>query len=152
MPMCDAKTLLQQVKLYDAHINNKLEEAARIRALATKITSTLKPDVVSGSGEQDKIGDAIARIIDLEREANAIIDAYVNLKKYVDEIIEKVPDPEEYNVLKKRYFLYERWEQIALEMNMSHRNVTRLHGRALQTVNELLKKEKLSLNVLECPN
>lgn len=149
--MCDAKTLLTQVKLYDAHINNKLEEIARIRALATKITSTLKQDVVSGGGNQDKIGDAVAKIADLEREANAIIDAYIDLKKQVDIIVEQVPDPEEYNVLKKRYFLHERWEQIALEMNMSHRNVTRLHGRALQTVNELLKKEKLSLNVLECP-
>lgn len=149
--MCDAKTLLTQVKLYDAHINNKLEEIAQIRALATKITATLKPDVVSGGGDDDKLGNYVAKIVDLEREANAIIDAYVDLKKYVDNIVEQVPDPEEYNVLKKRYFLHERWEQIAMEMNMSHRNVTRLHGRALQTVNELLKKEMLSLNVLECP-
>ena len=137
--MSDAKTFLQQVKLYDTHINVKLEELSRIKALSTKITATLKQDVVSGGGNQDKIGDAVAKIVDLEREINAIIDAYVDLKRQVEEVVEKVTDPDEAAVIYKRYFLHERWEQIAMEMNMSHRTVTRLHGRALQRVNDLLK-------------
>lgn len=147
MTMCDAKTFLQQVKLYDTHINTKIEEMARLKALATKITATLKQDVVSGGGNQDKLGDAVAKIVDLEREINAIIDAYIDLKRQVEEVVEKVSDPDEAAIIYKRYFLNERWEQIAMEMNMSHRNVTRLHGRALQTVNELLK-QKLDL---KCP-
>ena len=137
--MCDAKTFLQQVKLYDTHINTKLEELARLKALTTKITATLKQDVVSGGGNQDKIGDAVAKIVDLEHEINTIIDTYVDLKRKVEVVVEKVTDPDQAAILYKRYFLYERWEEIALEMNMSHRNVTRLHGRALQTVNDLLK-------------
>lgn len=139
--MCDAKTLLQQVKLYDTHINVKLEELSRTKALATKITATLKQDVVSGSGNQDKLGDAVAKIVDMEREINAIIDAYVNLKRQVEEVVDKVADPDQAAILYKRYFLYERWEQIALEMNMTYRNVCYIHGKALLTVNKLLESE-----------
>lgn len=139
--MCDAKTFLQQVKLYDTHINTKIEEMDNLKALATKITATLKQDVVSGGGNQDKIGDAVAKIVDLEREINAIIDAYIKLKRQVNDVVDKVTDPDQAAVLYKRYFLYERWEQIALEMNMTYRNVCYIHGKALQTVNRLLESE-----------
>ena len=139
--MCDAKTFLTQVKLYDTHINTKIEEMARLKGLATKITATLKQDVVSGGGNHDKVGDAVAKIVDLEREINAIIDAYVDLKRQVEEVIEKVTDPDQAAVLYRRYFLNERWEQIALDMNMTYRNVCYIHGKALQTVNKLLESE-----------
>ena len=35
----EAKEYLQQVKLLDVHINNRMEELASLKALATKITS-----------------------------------------------------------------------------------------------------------------
>ena len=57
--MNDAKSFLQQVELCDKHINNKLEQVAQLRELATKITATWKQDVVSGGGDQDKIGYAL---------------------------------------------------------------------------------------------
>lgn len=139
--MCDAKTFLQQVKLYDTHINTKLEELDRLMALATKITPILKQDVVSGSGNQDKLGDAVAKMVDLEREINAIIDAYIKLKRQVNDVVDKVTDPDQAAILYKRYFLYERWEQIALEMNMTYRNVCYIHGKALLTVNKMLNSE-----------
>lgn len=143
--MSDAKAFLQQVKLYDTHINVKLEELSRIKALTTKITPTLKQDVVSGSGNQDKLGDAVAKIVDLEREINAIIDAYIKLKRQVNDVVDKVTDPDQAAVLYKRYFLYERWEQIALEMNMTYRNVCYIHGKALLTIKKLLESESFHI-------
>ena len=139
--MCDAKTFLQQVKLYDTHINTKLEEMARLKALTTKITATLKQDVVSGGGNQDKLGDAVAKIVDLEREINTIIDTYVDLKRKVEVVVDKVTDPDQAAILYKRYFLYEQWEQIALEMNMTFRNVCYIHGKALQEVTRVMNGE-----------
>lgn len=138
----EAQEYLLQVKKLDANIYSKLEQVAHLKAMTLKITTTLKQDVVSGGGNQDKIGDAIAKIIDLENEINQDIDAYVDKKREICMVIEKVKDPDQMAVLQKRYLLYESWEQIALEMYCTYRNVCYIHGRALQAVTELLKEGK----------
>lgn len=127
----EAKRMLQQVRLFDIHINSKLEELDKLKALTVKITTTIKPDVVSTSGNQDKIGDAVARIVDLQTEINQAVDKYVDKKKCVSDIIEQIQDPDHVAILYKRYFHYERWEQIAYEMGWGIRHTTRIHGYAL---------------------
>ena len=127
----EAKRMLQQVRLFDIHINSKLEELDKLKALTLKITTTIKPDVVSSSGNQDKIGDAVARIVDLQNEINQAADKYVDRKKYVSDIIERIEDPDHVAILYKRYFHYERWEQIACEIGCTYRNVCYIHGKAL---------------------
>lgn len=135
----DAKTFLKQVELYDTHINNKLEELNSLKSMTLKITTTLKHDVVSGSGNQDKLGNAVAKMVDLENEINQTIDAFVERKKAVNTLIEQVPDSDQLKVLHKRYFEYKTWEEIACDMHMSFRNVCYIHGRALQAVDEIMK-------------
>lgn len=133
---------LRQVKLCDAHINNMLEELAHLKALATKITTTLKQDAVSGGGFGDKVGDTVSRIIDMEAEIDRAIDEFVDKKKEVKSVIEQVKDPDQLNVLLKCYILHESLEQIACEMGYSYRNICYIHGRALQTVGDILKDRR----------
>lgn len=133
-----AKEYLQQVKLCDVHVNNNLEELSKLKDMVYHITSTLRGDVVSGSGSQDKLGDAVAKIVDLEAEINEAVDAYVDKKREVSKTIERIKDPDQVQVLHKRYFEYLTWEQIACEMHMTYRNVCYIHGRALQAMAELI--------------
>ena len=135
----EAKRLLQQVRLFDIHINSKLEELDKLKALTLKITTTIKPDVVSSSGNLDKIGDAVAKIVDLQTEINHAVDKFVDRKKYVSDIIEQIQDPDHVAILYKRYFNYERWEQIAYEMGWGIRHTTRVHGYALMAFAERMK-------------
>lgn len=137
--MCDAKAYLKKIELLDAHINNKLNDLHTLRSLVTKITATISPVVVSGSGNQDKLGDAIAKIVDLQDEINRKIDNYVDLKREISAMLEHLEDPDFVKVLHKRYFEYKPWEQIACEMNFSYRNVCYIHGKALQAVEGLLE-------------
>lgn len=137
-----AKDFLKQVRLCDIHINNKLEEKARLQALALKITSSWSSEHVSGSGNQDKMGDAIAKITDLDREIDMEIDSFINKKRTVKAVIGKVDNPDQLDILYKRYIQYESFEQIANELNMSYRNVCYIHGKALQSVIELMKAVK----------
>lgn len=136
----DAKAYLKQVRYYDTQINCKLEERQRLMELATKVTSTLRSDAASGSSNQDKLGGAVAKIADLDSEINRDIDVFVDLKKEARTIVDQVKDATELSILLKHYFLYESLEQIACEINMAYRNVTRIHGRALLSVGEILKK------------
>ena len=139
MQMCDAKAYLRKIELLDAHINNKLNDLHTLRTLVTKITATISPVCVSGSGNQDKLGDAIAKIIDLQDEINRKIDNYVDLKREISAKLELIDVADYVKVLHKRYFEYKPWEQIACEMNCTFRNVCYIHGKALQAFAALME-------------
>lgn len=138
----DAKEYLSQIRKYDELINNKLTTISSLRSLVTSITIELKSDVVQTSGAKDTMGSTIDRIIDLEREIDADIDRLVNLKREIMSVIDKVEDPILIDILYKRYFHYKKWEGIAIETNYSYRQVTRLHGQALQEVRKILKEQE----------
>ena len=137
-----AKEFLKQVRLCDIHINNKLEEKARLESLALKITSSWSSEHVSGSCNQDKLGDAVSKIADMERDINKAVDEFIDKKKEVIAVLEKVQNPDQLDILYKRYIQYESFEQIANEMSMSYRNICNIHGKALQSVIELMKAVK----------
>lgn len=136
--MADAKAYLRQVKLYDTHINNKLEELARLKVLATQITSSIKPVPAFGGGNSDKLGNIVAKIVDLENEINEAVDVYVDKQREIGRLLEKLEDADQVAVLHKRYFEDKPWEQIACEMHMTYRNVCYIHGRALQEMGRLV--------------
>lgn len=138
----NAKEFLQQVRLCDTQINNKLEEVANLKDMVLNITSSVGGEVVSGGGgSQDKLGDAVAKIVTLEGDINKLIDSYINKKNYIRSVVDRLKSSDQIDVLYKRYFCYKTWEEIACEMHMSYRNVCYIHGRALQSVDAILKEE-----------
>lgn len=137
--MIDAKRYLQQIRLYDSRINTKLEELQRLNEMVLRITPTLKDDVSSSGGSQDKFADTMAKIVDLKAEINRDIDRYVNAKQEIGGTFDMLSDPDQLQILHKRYAQYKTWEQIACDMHMSYRNVCYIHGKALQAVNEIMK-------------
>lgn len=148
--MTDAKVYLKRIRLYDSHINNKMEELERLKAMVTKITQTLREDAGGGSRSQDKIGDAVSRMVDLQVELNAEIDRYIDSKAEICNALNKIQKQRYFDVLYKRYVLFKTWQQIADEMGYTDlRNVYRLHGRALLAFNRILceEKEEWPLNV-----
>lgn len=148
--MTDAKAYLKRIRLYDSHINNKMEELERLKAMVTKITQTLRDDAGGGSRSQDKVGDAVSRMVDLQAELNAEINRYVDSKAEIRNALNKIQKQRYFDVLYKRYVLFKTWQQIADEMGYEDiRNVYRLHGRALLAFNRILceEKEEWPLNV-----
>lgn len=139
--MTDAKAYLKRIRLYDSHINNKMEELERLKAMVTKITQTLREDAGGGSRSQDKIGDAVSRIVDLQVELNAEIDRYIDSKAEICNALNKIQKQRYFDVLYKRYVLFKTWQQIADDMGYADvRSVYLLHGRALQAFNKILSK------------
>ncbi len=137
-----AKEYLLQVKRCDVHIDDLLEELAWLKAKATKITSTLSPEPGGGSGNQDKLGDAVAKIIDMQREVNDAINAFVDKKNEIRELLEQIQNATLLEILLKVYFQYQTLEQVACEMGYSYKQITRLHGNALVVVGKLLENKR----------
>lgn len=137
--MLDAKRYLQQIRLYDSRISAKLEELQHTKEMALRVTPTLKKDAASGTGTQDKLAEAVAKIVDLEAAINEDISRYIAARQEISAVIDKLSDPDQLQVLHMRYVQYKTWEQIACDMGFSYRWVCTIHGRALQQVENFLK-------------
>lgn len=140
--MSEAKDYLLKIRLYDARIENGLQELSALEDMVTRITPVLKQDMVSGSHSQDKLGDTVAKIADLRDQINRDVDAFVDLKKEAAAKLAQIENPDYYKVLHLRYIRNFTFERIAIEMNYSYRGVCYLHGRALQAFEKVMEKEK----------
>lgn len=78
--------------------------------------------------------DIIGKIVDLENEINADIDKLVDLKREMVAIIKAVKNPEFQTLLELRYLCFKTWEQIAVEMGYSTRNIYKLHDSAIAAI------------------
>lgn len=134
-----AKKRLKQIKWLDAQIDGLIQDLADAQAKATKVTSVISPAVVSRSTDPDQLEAGVMKIIELKKQINQKIDEFVDRKREMESIIEKVEDADQVNVLRKRYFEYKSWEQIAVEVGCKYRNVHYIHGDALKVVEALLK-------------
>lgn len=138
--MSEAKDYLNKIKWYDVLIDSKLEEMERLNDLVRRITPSMSG--AAGGGNGDKLGDTVAKIVDLQDEINRNIDDFVNLKSEASVMMEQIKQPEYYHVLHKRYVLFQTFERISNDMGYSYRTVLNLHGRALQAFEKVLKAKK----------
>lgn len=138
-----AQDELQKILLDDAKINSKLEELARLKALATKVTAVMDSEVVSRTRNPDTMGDTVSRIIEAQDEINRLIDSYVDRKAYFSKIIDGLNNPMQIRVLYGHYFFGKSFQQIADEIGYTRRNICYIHGDALLAVENALQKEKL---------
>lgn len=135
----EAKELLEKAGLYQAHIDGILEQIAHMEDLALRITTCLKPVAVSGGGAGDKVGNAVARIVDDTNKMLLDVEKWRAAQRDIGAIIAKLDKEDEVGVLYKKYLHFKDWEQIAAEMCCTERNAQIIHGKALASVNELLK-------------
>ena len=133
-----AKEYLEQIKKLDTLINNKLAESKQWLDLALNITSKTDGERVQSSGDKQTMANAIEKCVDIEREVNAFIDEYISKKKEIIKTIERLPEAE-YDVLHKIYVQYKTLYEVADERDIAYSWATSIHGRALKSLDEILK-------------
>lgn len=133
-----AKAKLKRIKWLDVQIDGLIHDLEIEKNRATKVTATISPVVVAHSGNQGNIEDPVLKIIALKDEINQKIDKFVDLKREIQSIIERIEDADQVAVLRKRYLEYKPWELIAVEVGCKYRNVHYIHGDALKAVESLL--------------
>ena len=121
-----AKEYLSQAKYLDMRINSKIQQLSSLNDLAKKCTSALTGMPRNPSGSTSTLADTINKIIDLQREINADIDALVDLKRDITDVIKGVPNLEAQTILEKRYLCFLTWETIATEMGYDLRYIHEL--------------------------
>ena len=133
-----AKAYLQRLAQCDARINAMQDKIDDLFEQATRITPMLKQDVVSGGGNHDKVGDAVAKIADLRSAINQQIDYYVDLQEEANGLLNKLQDNVHYTILYRRYMLGDSFAVISAEIDKGERQTYSLHGDALVAFADLL--------------
>lgn len=123
---------LSQIRRFDKMISNKREEIYNLRAMAYGTSAPAGGDRVQSSGDKDKLGSFVGKIIDTEQELGEMISKRF---KIVQEI-ESLEDTDEYNVLAKKYILQKNIKEISIEEHESDRHTLRLVSRAINSFEE----------------
>ena len=129
-----ARDYLSQAYRLDQRINSKLEQVESLNELATKVSSTLTGMPKNPNRTTSTMADTVTKIIALQAEINNDIERLVDLKREMVAVIKAVANTERQTLLELRYLCFKTWEQIAVEMNYTVRNVHLLHKEALKAV------------------
>lgn len=138
-----AKEFLNQAYLLDQRIKSKSEQIQSLNELATKCTATLTGMPRNPNHGGSTMADAVCKIIDLQEEINHDIDRLVDLKRDIVEVIKAVDNSEYQILLEKRYLCFHTWKQIAVDMHYSGKWIQKLHDRALDVVEDILKAKSV---------
>lgn len=130
-----AKEYLQQAYKLDQRINHDLEEVARLREMATSLSSPSFGERVQSSPDGNAaFVTSVEAIIKLEQKINKEIDLLVALKEQIHDVLSRVSDTDEYIVLWYRYVDGLSWERISLKTHVSVSTTYKRHAKALKSV------------------
>lgn len=128
-----AKQYLKQAYRLNELIDSTCEELKQLKTISKSISSqNLSSESVSSSKYKEaKFANAISKIDELEDKLNNEIAEYISLKNEIKERIGIISDDTLRLILQKRYLNFQKWEQIAVDMNITYRWLHELHNRAL---------------------
>lgn len=134
----NAVEYLNQAKMCDAKIKNKMLEKEQWFTLATKTTCPTDGERVQSSGSPDKMSDAVTRMIEIDKEIDEMIDSFVDLKQEIIKTIEQVNDPILYDILHMIYIQYMKPSEVSHSLNYTYQWIKELNDRGLEKIQMLL--------------
>lgn len=144
-----AREYLSEVQRLQAIIEQKQERIKEIRESVSTVRAVrFDLEKVQGGGHIDRIGEAVAKIVDLETEVeNDMMNLLYRQHEIVNQI-QKVDNPLYMRLLFKRYYEGKDFKTIAKETRLTYDYIKCLHKPALKAFEaankEILQKEGIS--------
>lgn len=133
------KAYLESIHALDLLIETKLRQEEAIREMLTGTQAHYgdgSPRTVSPT--PDKIGELVAKLVDLQKEMNADIDRFVDMKAAIEEAVQNLP-LDERTVLEGLYFGHLSAKVVAEKMFFTTRNVYYLRDKAIGHLEDMLR-------------
>ena len=127
----DTKQYLRQIKRLDRQIQNKLSELYNLKMMASSISVSNEGERVQTSGNKDQLGAVVAKIVDMEKEVDKMVDLFVDTRSEIISQIDSMDDLDSYDILSMRYVAGKTFHEISEKTGWSIRKVFSLHGKAL---------------------
>lgn len=129
-----AKQWLGRARLIDREIALLQKTKAETRDSLTKITQSYESDGAQVSKDPHKFD----RLAELESMIDEKVDELTATKKEILQVIFKLEDRRQKMVLISYYIRMKTFEQIAVEMNYSFRQITNIRRRGIMEVQKLI--------------
>lgn len=141
MTIHDAKEWMNQAYRAEENINSIKKEIDNLWDIAKYITPKYSEGSVS-SYTADKTARSAVKIADKMEEYEDKIKTYLQSINAVNSAIDKIQDADEKLILRKRYLNFEKWEQIAQDMNYSTQRIFQIHKKAMEAVCKIMEIRK----------
>lgn len=132
---------LKKYKYNKEWVKERLEYIEEQKCLLTKITTTIS-DIPKGSGNNDKLAENIAKMLD---NLNELSEKLLIMQKEQIKLlntIEKVEEPYR-TILDKHYIQNKTLVEVAYEMDYTYDHARRKNGIALNKFDMIVKKYKI---------
>ena len=126
-----AEEILKGIHHAAVRIDAKLKEIEQLNSMICRVTQVLG-DPVSGSKTQ--ADDAIVLLMVLREEIQGEIKELTGIRNYAVSLIDQVENAMFVGILYARHVNGETFEEIAVKMCLSYRQVMRLHKEAVAAV------------------
>lgn len=127
-------------------------EVDQMETLATRVTPRLS-GMPGGGADGQSLPRAVEGIIRAKQELEAQINVCRAIRGEVVAALEQITNPRDHEILRRRYILGQKWEQIAVEMYYSYKQVRRRHCTCVESLS--LPDESVNpsgdKDVLQCP-
>lgn len=118
----------------DRQIRNKLVSIHQYRELAYSIKGAPEEQerVQSSPISYDKIGDSIAKLMEMEEECNALVDAYVDKRDKIIDELNEIEDEKQFEVLFMKFVERDKsFNDISRIIKKSARQTMRIYRQGL---------------------
>lgn len=138
-----AKEFLERYRTADRKIQMLADEIDKIESLAGGRAVSIDGQP-HGNGTTDKVAIVATAAADLQEKLSAWLFEQEKTKREIINVLAELKDSNQFQVLRLRYLsdeMEETWFSIACVMNLSERQVQRIHGRALQEVERIIDRK-----------
>lgn len=136
----NAQVFLERYEMNKVQMECKLEERQFWHDLSLTITGQMGGERVQSSGAKDKMADARDVCVDMEDEILSQVKTLAATQKEVTGVLDQLDNPTEYKLLHQKYIQCKDYNVIADGFQQDYSWATTTHGRALKSVEEILKK------------
>lgn len=144
--MSDARRYLEQVSKLDKLIANKIKEIEQWRSIAEGTSTGSNGDRVQASVSLYKMEDAVIHIVEMEEQANKMIDRCTYMKQDAISLIEMIEDATMYDLMHKRYIEGIPLTEVADMCGLSWDSTKRKHKKALRIVQEIMNEREKGID------
>lgn len=112
-------------------LEKELREELKDQQTRSCKTTAALTGMPGGGGDGQALPRAVESIVAVQQELQAQINLCGATRREVVAALDQVTDARDHEILRRRYLLGQRWEKIAVEMNIELRWVYRRHRRAV---------------------
>ncbi len=133
MTNSEKKAFLRRYGDNEREIKRLEEEITRWESRAEKVTASYSLAPAHGA-DGDKVQVAVDNIAEVRAMLYDRLTDATELRRSIQAAIDTVEDARLRNLLAYRYIDGQRWEEVAVKLNVYWRHVLKLHGRALSQI------------------